>query len=98
MEPAVELERFAALSAEIEAGAARDEVSVEAWTGAQEAWLSRMAEETAAKRFDLTNRYNAAFVARRLALQDGKRRSGNKPGRAEKKPAAPPPRKASEAA
>ena len=96
MEPAVELERFAALSAEIEAGAARDEVcaregiSVEAWTGAQEMWLARMAEETAAKRFELTNRYNAAFVARRLALQDGKRKPANKPFRAQKKPAAPP--------
>jgi hypothetical protein len=81
--PILALERFAALSADIESGAARDEViareglSVEAWTRAQESWLGRMADEAARKRFDLTNRYNSAFVAQRRA-EGGFRRAANK--------------------
>ncbi len=79
MEPALDLERFAALSAELESGAskdalcAREGISVEALGAAQELWLGKMAEEAARKRFDLTNRYNAAFVAKRRALDGGKR-------------------------
>ena len=51
MEPALDLERFAALSAELESGASKDElcaregISVEALTSAQELWLGKMAEE-----------------------------------------------------
>jgi hypothetical protein len=96
--PILDLERFAALSADIEAGAARDEViareglSVEAWTRAQASWLGKMADEAARKRFDLTNRYNAAFVAQRRSLEGG-RRGGKKKGpiaAAEKVAPAPP--------
>lgn len=81
--PILALERFAALSADIEAGSARDEViareglSIEAWTRAQESWLGKMAEEAARKRFELTNRYNTAFVAQRRS-HDGGRRTSNK--------------------
>ncbi len=81
--PILALERFAALSADIESGAPRDEVigreglSIEAWTRAQESWLGKMADEAARKRFDLTNRYNSAFVAQRRAA-GGFRRAGTK--------------------
>jgi hypothetical protein len=83
--PILGLERFAALSADIESGAARDEViareglSIEAWTRAQESWLGKMADEASRKRFDLTNRYNAAFVAQRRS-EGGVRRAGKKKG------------------
>lgn len=75
--PPIDLERFATLSAELDAGAPRDElcaregISVDQWVAAQEAWLARMADETARKRFTLTNRYNNAFVARRRAITHG---------------------------
>ena len=86
--PILGLERFAALSADIESGAPRDEViareglSVEAWTRAQESWLGKMADEASRKRFELTNRYNSAFVAQRRGGAGGRR-----PGK--KKKAAP---------
>ena len=70
MEPAVELERFASLSAEIEAGAARDEVCaregilVEVLTGAQKTWLARMAEDEPA-----AHRQKALQRAARSAYQ-----------------------------
>ena len=82
--PILALERFAALSADIEAGGARDEViareglSASAWTRAQESWLGKMAEEAARKRFDLTNRYNTAFVAQRRSHDGGGRRTSKK--------------------
>ena len=76
MLPPLDLERFAQLSAEIDVGNLRDQVlseggvSLETWSQAQQWWLSRMAAEATRKRFDLTNRYTAAFLAyRRLALQ-----------------------------
>ncbi len=81
--PILGLERFAALSADIESGAARDEViareglSVEEWTRTQESWLGKMAEEASRKRFELTNRYNSAFVAQRRGAE-GMRRPGKK--------------------
>lgn len=70
----LELERFAALSAELEAGSSSEEVlareglSAEVWTQVQELWLGRMAEEVSRGRFELTNRYNYAFNARREGL------------------------------
>jgi hypothetical protein len=81
--PMLGLERFAALSADIESGAPRDEViareglSIEEWTRAQESWLGKMADEASRKRFELTNRYNSAFVAQRRGA-DGGRRPGKK--------------------
>lgn len=98
MEPAIDIERFAALSAEIDAGAQREElcaregITVDAWTQTQEAWLSKMADETAQKRFALTNRYNVAFVERRRALTHGDRRGPSKRARptAAAAPSVPP--------
>ena len=79
MEPPIELERYAALCAELDAGTPRDElcaregISAAEWTAVQEAWLAALADETSRKRFVLTNRYNNAFVARRRALTHGGR-------------------------
>src|SRR5689334_1162696 len=79
VEPGIELERFARLSAELDAGAARDGIlereglSLDAWTAAQEAWLKKLADEASRKRFALTNRYNKAFVARRREIESGAR-------------------------
>ncbi len=82
--PVLAIERFATMSADIEAGGARDEVlareglSLAAWTRAQESWLGKMADEAARKRFELTNRYNAAFVAQRRSLDGSARRAEQK--------------------
>lgn len=84
--PILDLERFAALSADIEAGTARDEViareglTVAAWTRAQESWLGKMAEEAGRKRFELTNRYNTAFVAQRRSHDGAARRASKSKG------------------
>jgi hypothetical protein len=98
MEPPLDLERFATLSAELNAGTQRDElcaregISLADWNASQEAWLARLADETAGKRFVLTNRYNNAFVARRRALTHGPRFPAHKPAAARKvDPVAPPP-------
>jgi hypothetical protein len=66
--PAVTIERFAALRAEMEAGALRDEVlrreglEPEVWIDAQRTWLAKMGDELDRGRFELTNRYGAAFM------------------------------------
>lgn len=66
--PIVTLERFAAMRAEMEAGALRDDVlrrddlDPDAWIEAQKGWLARMGEELGRGRFELTNRYGAAFM------------------------------------
>lgn len=101
MEPPLDLERFATLSAELHGGTQRDElcaregISLAEWNASQEAWLSRLADETAVKRFVLTNRYNTAFVARRRALAHGPRFPSHKPVAARTPeppvPRAPPP-------
>jgi hypothetical protein len=71
MLPPLDLERFAQLSAEIDVGNRRDQVlaeagvSLETWLAAQQWWLSRMGAEATRKRYDLTNRYQAAFLAYR---------------------------------
>ena len=94
-EPPLDLERFATLSAELHAGTNRDElcaregITLADWNASQETWLSRLADETACKRFVLTNRYNTAFVARRRALAHGPRFPAQKPVAA-KQPAPPP--------
>ncbi|APR87050.1 Hypothetical protein A7982_12399 [Minicystis rosea] len=93
MEPAIDLERFAALNAELDAGTPRDElcaregIAVEAWVAAQETWLARLADDTARKRFVLTNQYNSVFVARRRAITHG---GPPKRSRAVQKPVTPP--------
>jgi hypothetical protein len=97
MEPALDLLQFAALSAEIELGVplaelcAREEISVEEWQHTQEVWFARIAEDAAGKRFELIERYNAALVARRRALQDQKNSPGGTPARPDPMPPAPAP-------
>lgn len=69
MDPPLPLERFAALSAELQAGAPRDEVlareglSLETWSEIQQAWTTRLAEEAAQGRIELSSRFSAALVA-----------------------------------
>src|SRR5262245_59829505 len=94
-DPSIDIERFAALSAELESGVARDElcaregVSADALGAAREAWLAKMADEVTQKRFELTNRYNKAFVARKRALSGGKS-FGRKPSKPRPAPAPRP--------
>jgi hypothetical protein len=70
----VTLERYAEIRAEMEAGVPRDQalaragLTVEAWTVAQREWLAGMGAEIARGRFDLTNRYTTAFLARQRAV------------------------------
>lgn len=79
MDLPVDLERFAAISADLDAGYGVDEVitregiSFDAWSAAEQEWLTRIVAERAEERVDLTTRYNAAFGARRrtLGLRDG---------------------------
>ena len=69
--PELPLERFAELSAELDAGVSREQVLAEAgltpevWAGTQEHWLGKIAAEATRKRFDLTTRYTKAISARR---------------------------------
>ncbi|MCC6552287.1 MAG: hypothetical protein IT372_04595, partial [Polyangiaceae bacterium] len=74
MDSALDLERIAAISAEIDMGTAEDDVlarhglSADAWRAAEEGWLDCIAGEAPARRMELTRRHNAAFSARRRAL------------------------------
>ncbi|MFT3764750.1 MAG: hypothetical protein QM820_04425 [Minicystis sp.] len=71
----LDLERFAALSAELEAGAsldallAREGVAPEVWEESREEWLTKLGEETARKKTTLTDRYRTAFEARLAAAK-----------------------------
>jgi len=74
--PALTLEEFAALAAQIDAGVPRDQalddagVALEEWSAAQALWLERMAERVASGRFTLSSRYAELFEKhRRLAGQ-----------------------------
>lgn len=75
---ALTLERFAELRAEMDTGELRDDVlrrerlSPEAWVAAQKTWLEKMGGEIERGRFELTNRYSAAFVARQGSLSRAK--------------------------
>ncbi|MDC3985280.1 hypothetical protein [Polyangium jinanense] len=82
MEPEIELERFAALCAEVEAGTPLEEVlrvealSAEAWGVSRNAWMERMSREPEATRNALEARYKAAFEARSRAIEARKARAG----------------------
>ncbi|TKC99116.1 hypothetical protein [Polyangium fumosum] len=82
MEPEIELERFAALCAEVEAGTPLEEVlrvealSAEAWGVSRNAWMERMSREPEATRNALEARYKAAFDARSRAIETRKARAG----------------------
>src|SRR5687767_2732719 len=77
MDALLPLERFAALSAEIESGSPRDAVldreglSPEQWAAFEAMWRARIEDDISHGSFELTNRYNAAFVASRAALRYG---------------------------
>lgn len=69
------LERYAEMRAEMDAGSLRDDVladsgtTLDAWTAVQRKWLESMSAELERGRFELTNRYTRAFLARQSALQ-----------------------------
>ncbi|MBI4700854.1 MAG: hypothetical protein HY744_06775 [Deltaproteobacteria bacterium] len=73
--PPIALERFAALSAELDAGAdhsgllARAGLTDHQWAAAQRIWLSRIAGEATGLRLELAGRYAAAFAAERRELE-----------------------------
>jgi hypothetical protein len=67
----IELESYATLAAEIDAGRPadvvleREGITKESWARAQAYWLKRMADEAHRKRFATTTRYQALFAAKR---------------------------------
>jgi hypothetical protein len=72
----ITLERFAAIAAEIEHGAAppevlaREGIDEATWEEAQEEWMSKLAEETAEQESsDLNTRYQKAYGERLAALE-----------------------------
>lgn len=70
------IESFAEASAEIEAGQApahvlqQRGVTQEQWLATREHWLRLIGEEALQHRFELTSRYQAAFLARRQSLEE----------------------------
>lgn len=75
--PSLTLERFAAVSALIDAGASRDAVlkkaglSREAWAREQTAWLSAMSQQARMRRFSLQDRFNEQLLSYLDALEAG---------------------------
>lgn len=69
--PGLTLERYAELSAELDAGELRDELLarenlVEAdWLNAQQYWLASMSAEATRLRYELAQRYSSLFLAAR---------------------------------
>ena len=74
MEPPLALERYAELSAELDAGTPRDHVlaqagiTLDAWFIVQQIWLDLMAAEARARRFETSRRFQQIYVTRRRAL------------------------------
>lgn len=74
METTLSLERYAELRAEMDSARLRDEVLIQAgltteeWISIQREWLERMSKELVQNRFELTNRYTQAFMARRKLI------------------------------
>jgi hypothetical protein len=91
MAQALALERFAELSARLDAGGKRsdvlgaDGVSAEQWDSSQQFWLGKMADEAGVQRYALAQRYGALYKAAQLRLA----KESAKP--------APPPRRAAPA-
>lgn len=75
----IQLERYAALSAEAEHAPplaellARESIDEATWAAAQAYWLARMADEARRQRFQTTTRYQASFERRRRALESERR-------------------------
>ncbi|UQA56273.1 hypothetical protein [Polyangium aurulentum] len=94
--PEIELERFAALCAEVEEGTPLEAVllaaglSEEAWSRSRDAWMGRMSSGSDEERVTLESRYRAAFDARQRALRPPAS-EGNEPPTQEKPRAADAP-------
>ncbi|NUO52334.1 MAG: hypothetical protein HOV80_26075, partial [Polyangiaceae bacterium] len=84
----IALERYAELSAEIDAGVPekeileRESITEETWAAAKAFWLKRMADEAARKRFESTTRYQAIFKAKRAIFDSKLRRERDRSSRA----------------
>lgn len=67
----ITLERYAELSAELDAGEPRDEMlaraglSVDEWLAAQHHWLGSISAEATRNRYELAHRYSKLFIASR---------------------------------
>jgi hypothetical protein len=73
--PGLTLERYAELSAELDAGEPRDEllarenIAEADWLNAQQYWLSSMSAEATRLRYELSHRYSSLFLkARKVAV------------------------------
>jgi hypothetical protein len=73
MKPALPLDRFASIAAEIDCVRSRDEVltreglTPEVWEAVKEFWLERMAHEAARGRYALSQRYTQLYAEHRRA-------------------------------
>lgn len=82
------LERYAELSAEIDAGVPepeileREKLTEATWVSAKAFWLKRMADEAVRKRFEVTTRYQAIFKAKRAVFEAKLRRERDRAARA----------------
>ncbi len=92
--PAIDLERFATLGAEIEHGVpeaevlAREGLAPSAWAEAQDEWLAKLAEETAERESDALNtRYRKAFEGRAVELEKQAKERPPAPEKAAQTPA-----------
>ncbi|MBL9020555.1 MAG: hypothetical protein JNL21_00085 [Myxococcales bacterium] len=85
--PPLPLERFAELSAEIDAGVPepeileREKLTEATWASAKAYWLRRMADEAERKRFETTTRYQAIFKAKRAVFDSKLRRERDRASR-----------------
>lgn len=85
MEPRITLVQFARMSAEIASGLPRADVlskagvAVSEWMAAQQAWLGKMADESASARLEITATYRSEFAERKRELAEEKRRTQNEP-------------------
>jgi hypothetical protein len=90
----IALERYAELSAEIDAGVPekeileRESITDETWAAAKAFWLKRMADEASRKRFESTTRYQAIFKAKRAVFDAKLRRERDRASRAKVEPPA----------
>jgi hypothetical protein len=86
--PPLPIERFAELSAEIDAGVPeleileREKLTESNWAAAKAFWLRRMADEAERKRFETTTRYQAIFKAKRAVFESKLRRERDRASRA----------------
>lgn len=74
MDPPLALERYAELSAEIDAGTPRDQVlakagiTLDSWLLVQQAWLGRFGAEAVQRKFETSRRFQALYCEHRRNL------------------------------